>query len=71
MGTNMLKEIKLLSPGRSTELISKGKDSPERDSVAAGTSTYIEDIHRRAETVTTLLKKFLDYRPPPHWGINE
>jgi hypothetical protein len=71
MDSNMVKETKLLIPGRSPALISKGKDSLEHVSDAAGTSTYIEDIHHRAETVTTLLKKFLDYRPPPHWGINE
>ena len=31
----------------------------------------IEDIHMRAETITSLLKDILDYRPAPHWGINE
>jgi hypothetical protein len=31
----------------------------------------IEEIHLRAETMTPLLKEILDFRPPPHWGINE
>jgi hypothetical protein len=31
----------------------------------------IEEIHIRAETMTPLLKEILDYRPAPHWGINE
>jgi hypothetical protein len=31
----------------------------------------IEEIHIRAETMTPLLKEILDFRPPPHWGINE
>jgi hypothetical protein len=32
---------------------------------------FIEEIHLRAETMTPLLKEILDFRPPPHWGINE
>jgi hypothetical protein len=31
----------------------------------------IEEIHTRAETMTSLLKNILDYEPVPHWGINE
>jgi hypothetical protein len=31
----------------------------------------IEEIHVRAETITSLLKSILDYKPAPHWGINE
>jgi hypothetical protein len=31
----------------------------------------IEEIHLRAITVTPLLKEILNFRPPPHWGINE
>jgi hypothetical protein len=31
----------------------------------------IEEIHTRAETMTSLLKNILDYEPAPHWGINE
>jgi hypothetical protein len=31
----------------------------------------IEEIHTRAETMTSLLKSILDYEPAPHWGINE
>lgn len=27
---------------------------------------YIEEVHRRAETVTPLLKDILEFRPPPH-----
>jgi hypothetical protein len=30
-----------------------------------------EEIHIRAETMTPLLRKILDYEPSPHWGINE
>ncbi|HEU6449150.1 MAG TPA: hypothetical protein VFV23_11995 [Verrucomicrobiae bacterium] len=29
---------------------------------------YIEEIRRRAETVTPLLKDILAFRPPPHWN---
>jgi hypothetical protein len=28
---------------------------------------FIEEVHRRAETMTPLLKEILDFRPPPHW----
>jgi hypothetical protein len=31
----------------------------------------IETIHARANVVTPVLKKILEIRPPPHWGINE
>ena len=31
----------------------------------------IEEIHLRAETMTSLLKGILDYQPATHWGINE
>jgi hypothetical protein len=31
----------------------------------------IEEIHVRAETMTSLLKDILDYQPATHWGINE
>jgi hypothetical protein len=31
----------------------------------------IEEIHVRAETMTSLLKGILDLHPAPHWGINE
>jgi len=31
----------------------------------------IDEIHTRAETMTSLLKNILDYEPAPHWGINE
>jgi len=31
------------------------------------TSIYIEEIQIRAETVTPVLKEFLDLRPAPHW----
>jgi hypothetical protein len=31
----------------------------------------IEEIHMRAETMTSLLKSILDHEPAPHWGINE
>ena len=27
----------------------------------------IEEIHRRAETMTPVLKEILDFRPSPHW----
>ena len=31
----------------------------------------IDEIHTRAETMTSLLKSILDYEPAPRWGINE
>jgi len=31
----------------------------------------IEDIRIRAETVSSLLKDIMDFRPSRHWGINE
>ena len=31
----------------------------------------IEEIHQRAETMTSLLREILDYQPATHWGINE
>lgn len=31
----------------------------------------VEEIHLRAETMTSLLKGILDYQPATHWGINE
>ena len=31
----------------------------------------VESIQVRAETLTPLLKEILEYRPVPHWGINE
>jgi hypothetical protein len=31
----------------------------------------LETLHARAEVVTPVLKKILELRPPPHWGINE
>jgi len=64
-------EPKLLAQGLSPSLETKEKDSLNRLSVPGTSSTYLEDIRRRAETITPLLKKILDYRPPPHWGINE
>jgi len=71
MSSNMQKETKLLTQGRSPGLVIKEKDTPERPSAQGEASSYIEDIHHRAETITPLLKKFMDYRPPSHWGINE
>jgi hypothetical protein len=31
----------------------------------------IEDIHARADAMTSLLKGLLAMRPAEHWGINE
>jgi hypothetical protein len=67
----MLKEPKLLTQGRSPHLMTKRKDSLEQFSESAAAAFSFEDIQRRAETITPLLKQLLDSRPPPHWGINE
>ncbi len=31
----------------------------------------IEEIHARADTMTSILKDILDHHPAAHWGINE
>jgi hypothetical protein len=31
----------------------------------------MEKIHIRAVTISPLLQGILDFRPPPHWGINK
>ena len=31
-------------------------------------AVFADAIHRRAETVTPLLKEIMDFRPQPHWG---
>jgi hypothetical protein len=67
----MVKELKLLTQGQSLDLTTEGKESCEQISVAAAAATFVDDIQNRAETITPLLKELLDYRPPPHWGINE
>ena len=28
---------------------------------------YMEEIHKRADAMTPLLKEILDFRPSPHW----
>ncbi|HTV61119.1 MAG TPA: hypothetical protein VMH30_00970 [Verrucomicrobiae bacterium] len=30
-----------------------------------------DEIQQRAETVTPVLKQILEFRPAPHWGIND
>ncbi len=31
----------------------------------------IEEIHARADTMTSILKDILEHHPAAHWGINE
>lgn len=37
----------------------------------AADSVFMEQIQSRAETISPLLRELLDFRPPPHWGIND
>jgi len=64
------RELKLLSEfteSRTTVTQSSGAVLPRGvDAVCT-----IETIRVRAERVTPVLKKILEIRPPPHWGINE
>lgn len=30
-----------------------------------------DEIQHRAETVTPVLRQILEFRPAPHWGIND
>jgi hypothetical protein len=30
-----------------------------------------DEIQQRVETVTPVLKQILEFRPAPHWGIND
>lgn len=42
-----------------------------QDEAAPGELREIEEIHERAETMTSVLKDILDHHPAAHWGINE
>ena len=67
--TNTSNEPKLIAEGRLpvTKMIAS-LPTPERK---ASISFTIEEVHKRAETISPLLKELLGFRPPPHWGINE
>jgi hypothetical protein len=41
------------------------------DESVAGELHEIEEIHARADTMTSILKGILDHDPAAHWGINE
>lgn len=66
---NRSKEPKPVSEEKQHGLAPQGRAvASESSAVVSG---YREEIHKRAETVTPLLQGLLDFRPPPHWGINE
>jgi hypothetical protein len=58
------REMKLLA-GQQAWLMIESKKAPQ--DFAASKLVYIDEIHRRAETVTPLLKGILDFRPEPNW----
>jgi hypothetical protein len=41
------------------------------DATVPGELDEIEEIHVRAETMTSVLKDILDHHSAAHWGINE
>jgi hypothetical protein len=63
-----VEQPKLLAEGRRVMAKENPPAKPERRDVV---SIYIEEIHHRAETISPLLQELLEFRPPPHWGINE
>jgi hypothetical protein len=48
-----------------------GLSLDHNDAPMPGELGEIEEIHARAETMTSLLKGILELHPAPHWGINE
>jgi hypothetical protein len=58
----------LLAEGRRAMARENPPANPERRDVV---SIYIQEIHSRAETISPLLRELLEFRPPPHWGIND
>jgi hypothetical protein len=63
-------ELKLLSEfAESPATVTGSSRCVQSHGLNAGCT--IEAIRVRAEAVTPVLKKILDVRPPPHWGINE
>jgi hypothetical protein len=51
--------------------VTQGSAQPVNQGPAKDTSSYMEEIHKRAETMSPLLQGILDYRPPLRWGLNE
>lgn len=49
----------------------QGSGQPVDQDPAANPNSYMEEIHKRAETMSPLLQGILDYRPPLRWGLNE
>ena len=62
---------KQLAESLPVNLVPKGQVPPGQTESPEVFSSYIEEIHNRAETISPLLQELLDRRPPPHWGLNE
>jgi hypothetical protein len=66
--SHRIENSRLLADQR-TGLLKTGRgDLPKRFRTS---EALFEDIRDRAETVTPVLRQILEFRPPPHWGINE
>lgn len=48
-----------------------GLSLEHNDAPVQGELDEIEEIHVRAETITSVLKGILDHHSAAHWGINE
>jgi hypothetical protein len=49
----------------------KKNDTPGKAKGPPAHSFTIDEIQNRAEAISPLLKELLDFRPPPHWGLND
>jgi hypothetical protein len=78
-GENLQLMTALLADTRELKLLSEFAESPATvtgssrcvQSHQLNSACTMETIRVRAEEVTPVLKKLLEIRPPPHWGINE
>ncbi len=56
-------------PGEGEKIINPNRDGLPRNT--GHTAPPFDEIQKRAETVTPVLKQILEFRPAPHWGIND
>jgi hypothetical protein len=68
---HMPKKPKELAGGRPHDLASKAKVSSGKPDLPNFDSFSMEEINKRAETISPLLQQFLDFCPSSHWGLNE
>ena len=65
----MHKELKKLAGGPPHDLASKAKAG--KANLASIDSFSMEEINKRAETMSPVLQQLLELRPSSHWGLNE